>query len=678
MTMITIQQVRQQYPEYDDLSDQELADKLYVKYYSDMPKNDFYSRIGIQSEKLAQPTEAQKIEKFNYITGSKRTPLDTIRDLTEGAVMGAAKGGELLNKGMMQIPGLQQAATAIHNRFLPNINVSNQDVNNLISKIASPNQSMGGEITKGIGEYLPYGAMGGTSLLGQTLAGAGYGAANAQPNQNIGNEAIKGALTNALTHGAFEAFNALRPSQLFRGTLSPQELQSNVEAAKGTPTEIGDIVGSPFLKKQYENIISKLPLSGATEKLQQAGQAVQSKGERILSDLLGVNDPENVTDQIHDALMQQFKTHRSNKNALYDEFNQEANKQFLDFPLKNFSDLANKHFEALQNTNLLKYDPEIKSILGKLDIFRNPVEKILGDKTPVNKFGEPLLGEPLTTFKYPTMQEANILKGKFNDISKTLRTSSDPTDRFKAGIFGDLSSAIKQDINESIEKSGNPVLKQKYKEAEENYAKNFSPFLDNAIYKFIGGKSDPDTIVQSFVKTSKKADRSKALSKLTSALSPEQQPLIAYSYFSRALDNEGNLNPGKLSTLINDLGKNQFKALVPDQIMRDQLKNYNKLYKMNVRGVNIMQNPMTGQQGLDILPAVLAHAGATLTGGMLGGIPGALAGLALPGLIGKPVVNLMTSPNIREALVKAMIEKKPLNKNIIPAIQAGIQGTLNK
>lgn len=45
--MATIQEIRQKYPQYSDLSDQQLADALYRKYYSDMPRPDFDARIGL-------------------------------------------------------------------------------------------------------------------------------------------------------------------------------------------------------------------------------------------------------------------------------------------------------------------------------------------------------------------------------------------------------------------------------------------------------------------------------------------------------------------------------------------------------------------------------------------------------------------------------------------------------
>lgn len=46
---MNLQEIRNQYPQYSDLSDQELADSLYQKHYSDMDRGDFDSKIGLQA-----------------------------------------------------------------------------------------------------------------------------------------------------------------------------------------------------------------------------------------------------------------------------------------------------------------------------------------------------------------------------------------------------------------------------------------------------------------------------------------------------------------------------------------------------------------------------------------------------------------------------------------------------
>lgn len=46
MADLTIKDVRAKFPQYDDMDDQSLADALHGKFYSDMPKDTFYAKIG--------------------------------------------------------------------------------------------------------------------------------------------------------------------------------------------------------------------------------------------------------------------------------------------------------------------------------------------------------------------------------------------------------------------------------------------------------------------------------------------------------------------------------------------------------------------------------------------------------------------------------------------------------
>jgi hypothetical protein len=54
--MATLAEIRQQFPQYSDLSDQQLADGLYQKHYSDMPREEFNSKIGLSAPKAPATT----------------------------------------------------------------------------------------------------------------------------------------------------------------------------------------------------------------------------------------------------------------------------------------------------------------------------------------------------------------------------------------------------------------------------------------------------------------------------------------------------------------------------------------------------------------------------------------------------------------------------------------------
>jgi hypothetical protein len=100
--MASLQDIRSQYPQYNSMSDQELADKLHAKYYSDMPKTDFYSKVGLNANNApAAPAQPP----------SKSIP-DQIGDAVAGtikAVPGALLGGAEnlygVGKGLLTQPG---------------------------------------------------------------------------------------------------------------------------------------------------------------------------------------------------------------------------------------------------------------------------------------------------------------------------------------------------------------------------------------------------------------------------------------------------------------------------------------------------------------------------------------------------------------------------------------------
>lgn len=527
------------------------------------------------------------------------------------------------------------------------------------------NRTPQNEVAENLGGYAPFGVAGGASLLGQGAAGAAYGATQTESDKEIASGylpkgkvggAIESALINMLTHGAFKGIEGLRPSKILRGNLSPEELEQNLEITKGTETGLGDVIESPFLKKRLENTLSMLPFSGASDSMQRTGKEVVTRGEKILSDMLGDKSTENVPEQVANDLNTQFEQQRKIKNSLYDEFNEEADKQFLDLRLPRFSSKAKEYKDAIESTNILKLEPGMKGILAKLGIYENPVEKIPGDTSQLNQFGEKIIGAPLTTYKFPTAKEANLLKGKLNEYKNMYKSSPETNSRTLSKIFGDLHSALKEDIQEAVKNSGNPRLMESYENAESNYKKNFSKFLDKEIYKYIGGNKNPEQIVNDFIKTSPNADLANRITKISNTLTPETRSSLAYSYLSKALDNEGNLNPTKLGTAIEKLKPNQFKALIPDPTLRKKLKDYSKLQYMNKESQHLMFNPNTGQRTTDVLMTALLGAIGHISTGGLGGLIAPSAAIGA----GRLATKALTNEKLRENLVRKMLDKEPM------------------
>ena len=81
--MATIAEIRAQYPQYSDMSDAALADALYKKFYSDLPRADFDAKIGLQLSEIPGP------RRGDFTTGLGRG-LASLADVTVGGILPAA------------------------------------------------------------------------------------------------------------------------------------------------------------------------------------------------------------------------------------------------------------------------------------------------------------------------------------------------------------------------------------------------------------------------------------------------------------------------------------------------------------------------------------------------------------------------------------------------------------
>jgi hypothetical protein len=56
--MSKLKELRAKYPQYNDMPDEELADKFHAKYYSDMPIEEFDRKLGLQRKSGAAQADA--------------------------------------------------------------------------------------------------------------------------------------------------------------------------------------------------------------------------------------------------------------------------------------------------------------------------------------------------------------------------------------------------------------------------------------------------------------------------------------------------------------------------------------------------------------------------------------------------------------------------------------------
>lgn len=466
----------------------------------------------------------------------------------------------------------------------------------------------------------------GTKLL-PFVAGSTLNAAIQAPPGETVRGATEAAVNTLLPPTVFKlgakTVNAARPSNLFRGNLSPEELQANLEAAQGTNTGLGNVIESPTLKRLQENILPNIPFSGAYTAMQKTAQQFTEKGEGLMSKI-GENLPEGDKTQIlQTAIKKAAREAKQEKEANYRRVNQIADEGGLVVGRENFQAKAQEILDDLAQS------PELE-------------RKFPSDlKADLQSYAKNSQGNSLKL--------SNIFKGKLNDEANELYIAGKT---HESGLLQGLKNALGEDIETSIKGSKNDALRAAYETAQKEYGSKFAPFEDPDITKFTREGGDADLMLSHFLRTGVN-DRGGLIGRLTTKLPKDLQNLPLHMYLSRAIE-DGQLNPTKFETLYGKLGEKQRAALIPDKAMRKQIENYTRGVGMNKEAFQTMFNPKTGQRNLDSLVGTME----ALAGYNLAGLKGAAVALPVGGVVGKVANKALTSEKMREGLVKAMLKQK--------------------
>lgn len=97
--MPTLADIRKAHPEYNDMPDGELADRMYTRFYSDMPRAVFNARVGLEAPDIGQ-SKAWYEKAFDYVEGTADAAANT---LTFGLADKAAGLGRMAAEGVKSI-----------------------------------------------------------------------------------------------------------------------------------------------------------------------------------------------------------------------------------------------------------------------------------------------------------------------------------------------------------------------------------------------------------------------------------------------------------------------------------------------------------------------------------------------------------------------------------------------
>jgi hypothetical protein len=103
--MATLAEFRQKYPQYDDLNDEQLAGALHQKYYSNMPQDDFFTKIGFKAYDPLSSVQAP---------APQTTAKGLVKSAGEGIWRGLTAAAGLPGDALSAIDyGLKQAPTML-------------------------------------------------------------------------------------------------------------------------------------------------------------------------------------------------------------------------------------------------------------------------------------------------------------------------------------------------------------------------------------------------------------------------------------------------------------------------------------------------------------------------------------------------------------------------------------
>lgn len=239
--MPTIADIRQKYPQYNDLSDQQLADAIYSKSYSDMPRADFDAKIGMTAAPAADPND-------NYVSQG-------LSGFNEGLAKGLGMPVDILSNTMnLGIKGINAATHGSIPEITHPVGGTEMFTDLLSPTIAKPSADPGKQIVRRVTEELGAAAVPGVgiasraaspvrSLVSQALttAGAGTGAAVAEqvaPNNPYAELAgeILGSLGTAGAAGLARRAITPNPMSAERAAAATTMRQEGVDLTAGQAT----------------------------------------------------------------------------------------------------------------------------------------------------------------------------------------------------------------------------------------------------------------------------------------------------------------------------------------------------------------------------------------------------------------------------------------------------------
>lgn len=302
--MPTLAEIREQYPQYQDMPDSALADALHSKFYSDIPQADFYGKIGFQP-----PSVAADVAKSGGI------------GVAEGAIGLAGLPGDVAELGARgidwatrKIGGALGVDVKPREARAPTYGSADikKGVESVTGEFYKP-QTTAGKYARTVGEFTPaaLAGPGGLARRAVTQAVAPGLASEAAGQATAGTAAEPYARVGAALAAPMAAGAASRVITPVRATPERQAMVQTLADEGVTSLTAGQRTGNKTL--QYaESILGDAPGAGqGATRIQQEGQRQFTRAATTRADEAG-----RLADAGPEALQQNYQRHAQNFQQL--------------------------------------------------------------------------------------------------------------------------------------------------------------------------------------------------------------------------------------------------------------------------------------------------------------------------------------------------------------------------
>lgn len=283
--MPTIDEIRQQYPDYSDLSDGQLATALHGKYYADMPRADFDTKIGLKPAPQSAPNSFG--ENIEAAAGGFVRDIPIVGPAIDAGAKKAAAGIRSLIHGTPYDAELQ--AVTDYAKGVAERNPISDTVGGVagnINALAPLGMTAIGARMLGITGPSAIARMGAGAATGAGIGTADTAVRGGDLATGAGIGAAAGALGPAVGAAAGRLISPLR---------TPAERQAlvNVLEQEGVPMTAGDRTGNRPLR-WMETSLGDLPGSGGaiSAAKEQQGQAFTAAALRRAGETADLATPD--------------------------------------------------------------------------------------------------------------------------------------------------------------------------------------------------------------------------------------------------------------------------------------------------------------------------------------------------------------------------------------------------